>query len=148
MPTTPLIARWPNLTPLNIGLLFLRVKASTLLLVVHGLPKLTNFHDELQHIDDPLGIGRGLTLCLAILAEVVCPLLIIAGGFTRLACLPIIILLLVSMLLIHPQWTLLEGQFGWLLLIIFITLALTGPGLLSLDGQVIHPLRRRSSDKT
>jgi putative oxidoreductase len=64
----------------------------------------------------------------AILAEVVCPIFIIFGVGTRLACLPIIGVLLVAMLAVHPQWSIAEGQFGWLLLIIFTTLALTGPG--------------------
>jgi len=58
----------------------------------------------------------------------VCPLLIIAGVATRLACVPIIIVLLVAMLVVHADWSLAEGQFGWLLLIIFTTLLLTGPG--------------------
>jgi hypothetical protein len=48
------------------------------------------------------------------------------GVGTRLACLPIIAVLLVAMLAVHPQWSIAEGQFGWLLLIIFTTLALTG----------------------
>jgi len=36
--------------------------------------------------------------------------------------------LLVAMLVVHPGWSVAEGQFGWLLLIIFTTLAITGPG--------------------
>jgi putative oxidoreductase len=31
---------------------------------------------------------------------------------------------------VHPEWTLLEGQFGWLLLIIFTSLLIAGPGRL------------------
>ncbi|MDT4885622.1 hypothetical protein FQZ97_1218730 [compost metagenome] len=66
------------------------------------------------------------------------------GLFTRLVCLPIVVLLLVSMLIAHPEWSLAEGQFGWLLLIIFMTLLITGPGQLSLSGRLqakwAHPL--------
>ncbi len=117
--------------PIDWALLFLRVSGSLLLLQIHGLPKLLHFRQELQVIDDPLGLGAGVTLGLAIFAEVLCPLLIIAGVLTRLACLPILVLLLVSLLLVHPEWSLAEGQFAWLLLILFTTLALAGPGALA-----------------
>jgi len=113
---------------LNAGLFFLRLAGSLLLLHVHGLPKVLHFSEELTRIEDPFGLGAMMSLLPAILAEVVCPIFIILGWGTRLACLPIIAVLLVAMLVVHPGWSIAEGQFGWLLLIIFITLALTGPG--------------------
>ena len=113
---------------LNAGLFFLRLAASLLLLHVHGLPKILHFSEELTRIEDPFGLGPMMSLLPAILAEVVCPIFIILGWGTRLACLPIIAVLLVAMLVVHPGWSIAEGQFGWLLLIIFTTLALTGPG--------------------
>jgi putative oxidoreductase len=122
--------------PIDWALLFLRVSSSLLLLQVHGLPKLLQFSEELQRIEDPLGLGAGPTLCLAIFAEVLCPLLILLGLCTRLACLPILVLLLVSLLLVHPQWSLAEGQFAWLLLIIFSTLAISGAGRIALTRRL------------
>ena len=113
---------------LNAGLFFLRLAGSLLLLHVHGLPKILHFSEELTRIEDPFGLGPMMSLLPAILAEVVCPIFIILGWGTRLACLPIIAVLLVAMLVVHPGWSIAEGQFGWLLLIIFTTLALTGPG--------------------
>jgi putative oxidoreductase len=112
----------------NAGLFFLRLAGSLLLLHVHGLPKILHFSEELTRIEDPFGLGPMMSLLPAILAEVVCPIFIILGWGTRLACLPIIAVLLVAMLVVHPGWSIAEGQFGWLLLIIFTTLALTGPG--------------------
>jgi len=110
------------------ALLFLRISGSLLLLAVHGLPKLLNMQAELTLIEDPLGLGPSVTLCLAIFAEVLCPLLIILGPFTRLATLPILAVLLVSLVLVHPEWSLGEGQFAWLLAILFTTLLIGGPG--------------------
>jgi len=78
---------------------------------------------------------------LAIFAEVVCPLLIVGGLLVRLACLPILFLLWVSMLLVHPQWTLFEGQFGWLLLIVFTSILIAGPGRLALNVRFAGALR-------
>lgn len=115
-----------------LGLLWLRVSAAVFLLYVHGLPKLLHFSEQLQLIEDPFHLGATLTLSLAIFAEVACPLLIIAGVLTRLACLPVLCVLLVAVVFVHPEWTLDQGQFAWLLLILFSAILLAGPGRLSL----------------
>jgi len=116
----------------DLGLLFLRISGALFLLWVHGLPKLLNYSEQLQLIEDPFHLGANITLLLAIFAEVLCPLLIIAGVLVRLACLPILAVLLIALLVVHPEWTLFEAQFGWLLLIIFTTLLISGPGRLVL----------------
>ncbi len=114
----------------DFGLLFLRVSGALFLLWVHGLPKVLHSREQLTLIEDPFHLGAHVTLGLAIFAEVLCPLLIVAGVLVRLACLPIIAVLVIAMLVVHPEWTLLEGQFGWLLLIIFTSLLIAGPGRL------------------
>ncbi|WP_435605756.1 DoxX family protein [Pseudomonas knackmussii] len=118
------------------ALLFMRVCAALLLLQVHGLPKLLHWQSELQRIEDPFGLGAPLTLGLAVFAEVLCPLLLIAGVFARLACLPILAVLLVAVVFVHPQWSLEEGQFAWWMLILFGGLALAGPGAYRLDRRL------------
>ena len=125
----------------NIGLLFLRVSGGLFLLWVHGLPKLLNFNAQLQLIEAPFHLGAHLTLCLAIFAEVLCPLLIVGGVLARLACLPILFVLLVALLVVHPQWSVAEGQFGWLLLILFATVFIAGPGRLALNVRLPGVLR-------
>lgn len=125
----------------NLGLLFLRVTGGLFLLCVHGLPKLLDFTAQLQLIEDPFHLGAHLTLILAIFAEVLCPLLIVAGVLARLACLPILFVLLVALLLVHPQWSVAEGQFGWLLLILFTTVLIAGPGRLALNVRLPGVLR-------
>jgi putative oxidoreductase len=121
---------WPPVIPpsINGGLLFLRLTSAALLCYVHGLPKVIHYADELTRIENPFGLGPAFSLWFAIFAEVVCPLLIALGVLTRLACLPIIAVLLVALFAVHPDWTIAEGQFAWLLLIVFTTLALTGSG--------------------
>ncbi|QHF44512.1 LysR family transcriptional regulator [Pseudomonas sp. S35] len=112
----------------DLGLLFLRASGALFLLWVHGLPKVLNYSEQLQMIEDPFHLGAHVTLLLAIFAEVLCPLLILAGVLVRLACLPILAVLLIAMVVVHPQWTVFEGQFGWLLLIIFTSVLIAGPG--------------------
>ncbi len=117
----------------DIGLLFLRVSGALFLLWVHGLPKLLHYSEQLKLIEDPFHLGASITLLLAIFAEVLCPLLIIAGVLVRLACLLILAVLVIALLVVHPEWTLFEGQFGWLLLIIFTSVLIAGPGRLVLS---------------
>jgi putative oxidoreductase len=111
------------------GLLWLRVAGSALLFYVHGWPKLVHFQAELARIEDPFGFGAPLSLAAAIAAEVLCPVLIAGGLFTRAASLPVL-----AVLAVHPGWSIAEGQFGWLLIVIFGTIALCGPGRWSLDA--------------
>ncbi|MGY4495165.1 DoxX family protein [Pseudomonas sp. TE3610] len=127
--------------PADLALLWLRVCAAVFLLTVHGLPKLLNFQAQLQLIEDPFHLGAVPTLCLAIFAEVLCPLLIIAGVFTRLACLPVLAVLLVALVFVHPEWTLEQGQFAWLLLILFTTILIGGAGRLAVAPRLPAPLR-------
>jgi putative oxidoreductase len=120
----------------DVGLLFLRVSGALFLLWVHGLPKLLHYSDQLKLIEDPFHLGAPITLLLAIFTEVLCPLLIIAGVWTRLACLPILAVLVIALLVVHPEWTLFEGQFGWLLMIIFTSILIAGPGSLRLGQRL------------
>jgi len=84
-------------------------------------------------------------------ADVVCPIFILIGVFTRLTCLPIIGVLLVAMVFVHPEWSVAEGQFGWLPLNIFTTLPITSPGswctsinvMRYIMGQVMRRVCRR-----
>ncbi len=118
------------------ALLWLRVAGSLLLLQVHGLPKLLHFTEQLSLIEDPWQLGAKLTLSLAIFAEVLCPLPIILGIFTRLACLPILAVLLVALVFVHPEWSLAEGQFAWLLALVFSTVLIGGPGRIALSRRL------------
>jgi putative oxidoreductase len=119
---------------IDAGLLWLRVAGSALLFWVHGWPKLLHVQAELARIEDPFGFGAPVSLAAAIVAEVLCPLLIAGGLFTRTACLPVLAVLAVAMLAVHPDWSIAEGQFGWLLIVIFAAIALCGPGRWSLDA--------------
>jgi len=73
-------------------------------------------------------MGKTLTLGFAIFAEVICPLLMIAGIATRLAALPIMLVSMIALGLVHREWTLDQGQFAWMLLIMFGTIAIGGAG--------------------
>lgn len=126
---------------LPLGLLFLRVSAAVLLLQIHGLPKLLNWSTELQRIEDPFGLGATLTLAMAVFAEVICPVLLILGVFARLACLPVLAVLGVALVVVHPEWSLEQAQFAWLFTVLYAGLAITGPGAWSIKTPVLLPKR-------
>ena len=50
----------------DLGLFFLRLTGSLLLLYVHGLPKVLHFSEELTRIEDPFGFGPYASLIPAI----------------------------------------------------------------------------------
>jgi putative oxidoreductase len=112
----------------DIGLLYLRVCASVLVLIVHGLPKIEHYRREAAAIEDPFHLGQKVTIAFAIFAEVVCPILMIVGVGTRLFALPVMIVTAIALLRVHPEWTIDQAQFAWMLLILFGTIAIAGPG--------------------
>ncbi|RKU02064.1 LysR family transcriptional regulator [Burkholderia sp. Nafp2/4-1b] len=120
----------------DLGLLFLRVSASLLLIVVHGLPKVIHYTSEAAAIEDPFHLGRTLSILFAIFAELVCPIFMIVGLWTRVAALPVMIVTIVALVFVHPDWSLRDGQFAWMLLILFGTVAIAGAGRYALPNVV------------
>ena len=95
---------------------------------MHGLPKAIHYTSEFDAHEDPLHFGKTLTLGFAIFAEVVCPLLKIAGIATRLAALPIMLVSAIALGLVHREWTFDRGQLAWILLIMFGTISIGDAG--------------------
>lgn len=102
---------------------------------MHGLPKLMKLING-EGFADPLGVGMTTSLFLAVFGELVCGLLIAAGFFTRLACIPFMITMLVAGLIVH-------GGDGWgkialplMYVVGALVLLFTGPGRYSLDHRL------------
>jgi putative oxidoreductase len=85
---------------LNIGLLILRIVVAVLMLT-HGIPKLLNLIQGNLSFPDPIGLGSELSLVLVIFAEVFCSIIILIGFRSRLAAIPLIIVMLVALLVQH-----------------------------------------------
>lgn len=120
------------------GLLVLRLWFGLMLFFNHGLLKLTHFSQMSRHMPDPLHIGSEATLILALLAEVVCALLVVIGLATRLAALYIAIELGIAFMLVHhlklsgPG----SGELAYLYIGAFLVLLIAGPGRHSVDRSV------------
>ncbi len=98
----------------------------------HGLTKLTLL-GEGGRFADPIGLGPYLSLVLAFFAEVVCAALIVVGLFTRLACVPLVITMLVAAVVVHGADPWAKKELAVVFAVAFGALAMTGPGRLSLD---------------
>jgi putative oxidoreductase len=117
-----------RVSPVDAGLLYLRLAASLLVLAVHGLPKVLHYPHEAAAIEDPFHLGKTLSISFAIFAEVICPPFMMLGIGTRLAAIPILVVTMIALLFVHRDWSLAQGQFAWMLLILFGAIAIAGPG--------------------
>jgi putative oxidoreductase len=127
---------------LNIWLLIFRVAAGCFMLT-HGLPKLAKLMGggEIQFAD-PFGLGTGPSLWLAVFAEAICSFLLILGLATRLATIPLIITMSVAAFIAHANDPFGKKELALVYLLIFITIAILGPGKYSLDALINRPQRR------
>jgi len=117
------------------GLLVLRLGFGFSILYGHGLGKLNRLlgSEEIQFAD-PFGFGPGSSLVLAAFAEVVCAALLMLGLFTRIALVPLTIVVLTAFFSVHLSQTFGQQEKALLFGCAFIALFLTGPGRFSLDA--------------
>jgi len=118
---------------LNVTLLLLRVGFS-ILMVPHGYGKLTSFSEKQDSFMNFLGLGSSLSLSLVVFAEFFCPLFIIAGLFTRLSAIPIIITLGVALFHAHHGEIFGKGELPMAYLLAYTAILLMGPGKFSIDA--------------
>ncbi len=116
----------------NIGLLLLRLGFGGLMLT-HGIPKLMRMLSGDFSFGDPIGIGEPATLILAVLCEVLFPILIIIGFKTRLSAIPVILTMAVAAFIVHAADPLGTKEKALLFLLAFTAIALLGPGKYSVD---------------
>ena len=120
----------------NFSMLLLRVSTGLWLLIKHGLEKLQNFSTMQSHFYNFLGVGSSVTLMVAIFVEVFCSMLVILGLFTRLAVIPIIIMLTVAAFSAKATQPLMNKELDFLYLVPFIVLLFCGAGRVSVDGMM------------
>ena len=119
----------------SFGLLVLRLVAGALLLYGHGWSKLVHFAERARHFADPLHLGPDRSLMLAVLAEVVCALLVAIGFATRFAAGVIVILFSVILFAVIPGAPFSERELPMLYGAAYLCLVLTGPGSYAVDAK-------------
>ena len=124
----------------DLGLLVLRAWFGGAMAFAHGLPKLQKLLAGKFEFADPLGLGAGISLGLAVFGEFVCGLLVAAGLFARPAALPAAFTMVVAAFVTHGADPFAKKELALLYLVAFVVVALAGPGRYSLDAA-----RRRNS---
>jgi putative oxidoreductase len=112
--------------------------AIAVLMLTHGLPKMQMlFSGDPIQFPSVLGMSAGLSLALAIFAEVFCSILILVGFGTRLATVPLIITMLIAVS-IHAADDFEKKEPALLYLAGFVVLFIAGSGKYSVD-QLLQP---------
>lgn len=123
-----------NPQAVDISLLIARLGIGTLMLT-HGLPKLAMLlSGESVQFPGIMGISPEVSLGLAVFAEVMCSLLIIAGLGTRLAALPLIITMAVAAFYIHAADGFAKQELAVQYLLVYVVLLFAGSGKYSADN--------------
>ena len=120
----------------NFALLVQRVVTGLLLLIGHGLPKISNFTELSASFYDPLRIGHRGSLILVILAELFCSMLMVLGLFTRIVAFVIVFELSVAVFIYHHGQPFKNVYLGAMYLTSVFTIIIIGPGRVSVDGMM------------
>jgi putative oxidoreductase len=120
----------------NIAMLLLRISFGAVLMVKHGFAKVMNFATLEHTFYNFLGFGPKFSLILVLFAEIFCSLLIVLGLFTRWACIPLIIAMLVVIFGADAGKDFLDSELAIFYLTAFTTLLFCGPGRISVDGMI------------
>lgn len=118
----------------DMALLIARIGIGVLMLT-HGLPKLTMLLSG-GPVQFPglFGLSSELSLVLAIFAEVVCSLFVIAGFGTRLAVLPLMTTMLVAFFYVHAADPFSKKELPLHYLLMYAVLFFAGSGRYSVDA--------------
>lgn len=121
----------------HIGLLILRLGFGGLMLT-HGLPKIARLSASPIVFPDPLGVGSGLSLVLALIGEVIAPVFIIIGLKTKLATIPAIVTMFVAAFVVHFNDPFSKKEMALLYLFAFLVILLSGAGKYSVDAYLAN----------
>lgn len=115
------------------ALLINRVLVSSSLLMIHGLGKLEEARSGADQFPNPFGFGHTFTFYFACFATLLCPVLIMAGLFTRIATAVALTVTLTGLLLVHAHDPLRLKDTPYIYSVALITIFLLGPGRYSID---------------
>jgi|SRR5450432_2175757 len=121
---------------INFALLVQRMVTGLLLLIGHGLPKISNFNAMSATFYDPFRIGHRNSLVLVILAEIFCSMFLVLGLFTRFAAFILVLNLSLAVFVVHHGQPIRIYELPAIFLTSVFTIMIVGPGRVSVDGMM------------
>ena len=116
----------------DIALLITRIGIA-LLMLSHGVPKISGLFQSPVRFMDFLGLGPAVSLSLALFAEVVCSVFVLLGLGTRLAVIPLSITMLIAAFHVHISDPFAKQEMSLHFLLVYVVLFIMGSGRYSLD---------------
>lgn len=101
----------------------------------HGWVKIINYETLKTQFFNFLGLGSEISLILAIVAEILCSILLIFGLYTRIALIPLLVTMLVAAG-VHGWQIFGEAELSFIYFIGFVFLLIVGPGDKSIDARM------------
>lgn len=117
---------------LDLGLLILRFFSFAFMLT-HGWPKFQKLVAGNFQFGDPLRVGAGASLGMAVFAEFFCSILIMLGLFTRTALMLNAVTMIIAAFVVHASDPFKTKELALIYLVISVALIFTGPGKYALD---------------
>ncbi|GEN66393.1 MULTISPECIES: DoxX family protein [Chryseobacterium] len=116
------------------ALLVFRVLLSVELIVAHGLKKLGIGVSEAEQVPNPLHLPEVFNSLFADAANLVFPVFVILGFFTRIAVLPILAVTLTGYFILHWNDALLVKDTPFMYSLCYLLLLFMGSGKYSVDN--------------
>ncbi len=117
----------------DFALLIFRVAIALQLVFAHGLKKIGIGVESVEIIPNPIGLPDSINQSFAVGANIIMPLFIIIGLFTRFATIPILCITLTGYFLVHRNDPIAMKDIPFMYSICFLYLLVTGAGKYSLD---------------
>ena len=104
-------------------------------MLTHGIPKLEILvlNNQIQFMNF-LGMGSIFSMVLVVFAEFLCSVFLILGLFTRIACIPLMITMLVACFVAHGKDPYDVRELSVLYFFLYLIILVLGSGKFSLDN--------------
>ena len=121
----------------DFAILITRISIAVLMLT-HGIPKMEKFTESPVQFMNVLGMGATMSLSLAVFAEVICSVFVLLGLGTRLAVIPLIIMMSIAAFHVHIADPFGKQEMPLMYLLVYVVLFVLGSGQYSLDSLLIR----------
>lgn len=128
-----IISVFPSANNFNVIMLFFRTAISLELIIVHGLKKLGINGAERENIPNPFHLNEAFNDIIAISANLLFPVFVIIGLFTRIAVLPILAVTLTGYFVVHLNDVLSTKDIPFMYSLAYLLILVLGPGRYSVD---------------